>query len=291
MSSGQISLDRAVAGRRLGRSMLREVLPDLACRRLAIVNVVLWGAPNGREWVLIDAGIPGTAEIIRRAAYGRFGEVPPRAIVLTHGHFDHVGALRDLAWSWDVPIYAHREEMPFLEGRCSYPAPTRGARGLMAGLAPLYPRKTIDFGDRLEMLPDDGIVPPMPGWRWIATPGHTPGHVSLWREADRTLVAGDAVVTTRQERLWWVATQRPALEGPPTYFTPEATTAARSIARLAELAPQTLVSGHGPPLQGPIVAAALERLAERMLDFTRAEAVPGAEPTRTHERPIERPLH
>jgi hypothetical protein len=43
-------------------------------------------------------------------------------------------------------------------------------------------------------------------------------------------------------------------------------------------------------LQGPIVAAALERLAERMLDFTRAEAVPGAEPTRTHETPIERPL-
>ena len=39
----------------------------------------------------------------------------------------------------------------------------------------------------------------MPGWRWVHTPGHTAGHVSLFRDADRTLIAGDAFVTTKQE--------------------------------------------------------------------------------------------
>lgn len=250
----------SVAGTRDGE--LRLVLPDVAVRRLAIVNVAFWGMPGAAEWVLIDAGIPGTADFIRRAAYRRFGETPPAAIVLTHGHFDHVGALRELAWRWDVPVYAHRDEAPYLEGRQAYPPPQPGAgRGLMAMVSPLYPRGPVDVSGRLELLPDDGSIPPMPGWRWIATPGHSPGHVSLWREADRTLIAGDAVISTRQESAWAVITQRPELHGPPAYFTPDRDRACVSVADLAALAPQTLVTGHGPPLAGGEMRRALERLA------------------------------
>src|SRR5690349_6211290 len=60
----------------------------------------------------------------------------PSAIVLTHGHFDHTGALEDLTREWDVPVYAHQFEMPYVTGRSNYPAPdpTVGG-GLMALMA------------------------------------------------------------------------------------------------------------------------------------------------------------
>src|SRR3569833_47749 len=85
----------------------RQVTPDLASKRLAIVNVVFYGRPGApdRQWVLIDAGIPGTAGLITRAAAQRFGRGSrPAAILLTHGHFDHTGALHTVAERWDVPI-------------------------------------------------------------------------------------------------------------------------------------------------------------------------------------------
>ena len=71
-----------------------EVRPDLAFRRLGIVNVAFIGTAGSSNWVLVDAGVRGTATMIKNAAAERFGEnVPPRAIVLTHGHFDHIGAM------------------------------------------------------------------------------------------------------------------------------------------------------------------------------------------------------
>src|SRR4051812_39256740 len=102
-----------------------EVAPDLACQRLLLVNVAYVGRPGDSDWVLIDAGIAGSAGAIRRAADERFGPgARPTAIVLTHAHFDHVGALSTLLEDWgDVPIYAHELEQPYLDGSRSYPPP------------------------------------------------------------------------------------------------------------------------------------------------------------------------
>ena len=72
-----------------------EVMANLAYRRLAIVNVVFLGSkdPNAGGWVLIDAGIMGSANFIKEAVEQRFGaKSRPYAILMTHGHFDHVGA-------------------------------------------------------------------------------------------------------------------------------------------------------------------------------------------------------
>ena len=104
----QIPVDEeALFGFPVPEEAVRAIAPDLAYRRLAMVNVVFAGKPDG-PWVLIDAGLPGTAGMIRRSADTRFGAGrAPAAIVLTHGHIDHVGALRRLAEGWDVPIYAH----------------------------------------------------------------------------------------------------------------------------------------------------------------------------------------
>ena len=194
---------------------------DLARLRFLFVNVYLCG--TAASWVLIDGGLRGCAGTIMKVAADRFGtDMPPQAIVLTHGHFDHVGAFPKLFEHWDVPVYAHRLEMPHLTGRSDYPAPdpTVG-EGAMALMSFAYPNAASDFGARVKPLPDDGSVPHMPGWRWIHTPGHTAGHISLFRDDDRCLIAGDAFVTVKQESLYAVATQEREVHGPPAYFTPD----------------------------------------------------------------------
>jgi glyoxylase-like metal-dependent hydrolase (beta-lactamase superfamily II) len=243
----------------------REVADGVACVRTAIVNVYLCGPEHAgdRGWVLVDAGMPGSAARIRTAAAKRFGAAArPSAIVLTHGHFDHVGALEELADEWDVPVYVHPLELPYLTGRTAYPAPdpTVGG-GAMAVLSFLYPRGPIDIGTRARELPANGTVPGLPEWRWVHTPGHAPGHVSLFRERDRCLLAGDAVITVKQESALAVWTQRPELHGPPTYFTPDWGAAAASARVLAALDPEILASGHGLPLSGRHMRAALDTLA------------------------------
>ena len=238
---------------------------DLAYQRLGIVNVVYVGAEGARQWVLVDAGVHGTARLIRRAAAARYGkDSRPIAIVLTHGHFDHVGALEALVEEWDVPIYAHDLEVPYLTGAAKYPEPDPGVGGgLMARLSVLYPRGPFDFSRWLRTLPADGAVPGMPGWRWLHTPGHTQGHVAFWREADRTLIAGDAFITTAQESAYAVATQKPELHGPPMYFTEDWLSARASVRQLAALDPSTVITMHGRAMGGPAMREALHRLAAR----------------------------
>ncbi len=272
LSSDASALQPALDAARNDRT--HEVLPDIAYRRLGIVNVVFCGRPQAGDgqWVLIDAGLPGTKGLIQDAAAARFGTSSrPAAIIMTHGHFDHVGALEDLAREWDVPVYAHQLEFPYLDGRASYPPgdPSVGG-GLMAALARFYPRGPVDVGARLHALPDDGTLPGLPGWAWIHTHGHSVDHVSLWRELDRALIVGDAFVTTAQESAYAVAVQRAEMHGPPMYYTVEWDKAGESVARLADLEPEVVVTGHRLPMQGPEMRAALHRLAG---DFNRI-AVP-----------------
>ena len=110
-------------------------------------------------------------------------------------------------------------------------------------------------------MPADGSVPGAPGWRWIPTPGHSPGHVSLLRDSDRTVVAGDAFTTTKQESLVAALTQRAEIHGPPMYFTPDWDMARASVKHLAEYAPSAAITGHGPPLRGERLQEGLRNLS------------------------------
>ena len=95
------------------KSSLETITPDLAQFRFLFVNMFMYG--DSHSWVLIDAGLKGSSRDIIDAAEKRFGHgVAPKAFILTHGHFDHVGAFPELFEQWDVPIYAHPKEVPFL---------------------------------------------------------------------------------------------------------------------------------------------------------------------------------
>lgn len=237
-----------------------KVAADLTRLRFLFVNVFFSGRAD--EWVLIDAALEGSVSQIVETAEEVFGSgAKPKAIILTHAHFDHIGAFPELFETWDVPVYAHASEMPFITGTSDYPPPdpTVG-KGAMALLSFTYPNKGIDLGGRAQSLPGDGSIPHMPGWRWVHTPGHTPGHVSLFRDSDRVLIAGDAFVTTRQESLYAVLTQAEEVNGPPAYFTPDWAAARRSVETLAALEPQVAATGHGTPMRGDELRRGLERL-------------------------------
>ncbi|MDQ2712543.1 MAG: MBL fold metallo-hydrolase [Acidobacteriota bacterium] len=198
-------------------------------------------------WTLIDSGLPLSVSKIKNWAESKFGKgSKPRAIVLTHGHFDHVGTAKDLLEEWNVPAYAHPAELPYLNGQIKYPPPDPSAGGgLMAVMSPLFPRTSADIRTWVQPLPADGSVPTLPGWRWIHTPGHAPGHVSLFREQDIVLLPGDAFCTTNQSSFLAVANQTPELNGPPAYYTPDWEAARNSVQALAALRPRTIAPGHG----------------------------------------------
>ena len=265
---------------------LDDVASGLAGLRILFVNVFGVAVAEG-EWVLIDAGLYFSADKIRRWAESRFGQhTRPNSIVLTHGHFDHVGALKELADGWDVPIYAHPLEIPYVTGKEKYPPPdaTVGG-GLMAVMSPFYPRGPIDVSSRVRPLPEDGSVPTMPGWKAIHTPGHTRGHISLFREEGRALLVGDAFCTTKTESLLAsLATQKPELHGPPAYYTPDWPSARASVEYLATLQPLVLAPGHGITVAGAHVPDLLNKLAADFVRVAMPEKEKGARPTATQKK-------
>jgi glyoxylase-like metal-dependent hydrolase (beta-lactamase superfamily II) len=92
--------------------------------KILFVNAYFVDTPENGEnsWVLIDTGIPLSGGRIRAFAKKLYSaNAKPTAIILTHGDFDHAGAVHDLAESWNVPVYSRRLEMPYLTGKSDYP--------------------------------------------------------------------------------------------------------------------------------------------------------------------------
>jgi glyoxylase-like metal-dependent hydrolase (beta-lactamase superfamily II) len=233
---------------------MREIARDVAIVPGIIANAYLVG--NRESWVLVDTATPGNQRKIRRAAEARFGAgAKPRAILLTHGHFDHAGSAPPLADGWGVPVFAHRLELAYLRGQAHYPPLDTSKPGFFCKLARFFPSSTVDLGERVR---EFGIE--VAGWQTLETPGHTPGHVSFFRPADGVLLAGDALTTMDLDSFWGTIAKRPKVCRPPVPATSDWVKARDSVRLLAALRPSVIAAGHGTPMKD--AAGALQELAD-----------------------------
>ena len=241
------------------------VAPDVYRITTGLSNaylVVLSGSAGG--YVVVDAGDASYGKKIMQAARDLFEHVRPRAILLTHAHFDHAGGLPEILRAWpDVPVYAHALELPYLNGNRRYPPGDPTVGGAMAEMSRFMDTsRPTPLPTAVEVLPEDaGDLDIMPCWQLRPSSGHTPGHVSFWNESERILIAGDAVVTLHQNNPLVIASGRPVIFHPPPYATYNWNHARQSARSLAELEPVYLCTGHGKPIHGRQVAKDLARFA------------------------------
>ena len=239
-----------------------EIRRDVYYHTTGMVNVVMIGDPRNDEWVLMDTGMSNCAASILEIVSERFPRNNrPSAIILTHGHFDHVGGIQELIDEWKTPVYAHPAEFVYLTGQRTYPTHniTRGRKSITR-MSAMYRDERVNIGNVLLPLPSAGTLSCLPGWRWIHTPGHSPGHVSLFRESDRVLLAGDAFVTVRADSFYKAIFQKAEINGPPPFFTTDWAVAHDSVKKLAALKPDIAVTGHGPAMEGEELSVGLEEL-------------------------------
>jgi glyoxylase-like metal-dependent hydrolase (beta-lactamase superfamily II) len=205
---------------------LEQLAPDvfrIALKPRAGLNAYLLGR------VLVDAGTERSATRLLRALEGR--DVAAHAI--THAHADHAGGSRRVAEALGLPIWAGQADVPFLRAG-EVPPGARLVRLLLGSFPPVEPARGLHEGDEIGH-----------GFVALDVPGHTPGHVAFWREADRTLAVGDIIFNMHP------ATTRVGLHEPPHAMSADPAGNRGAVRRLAALEPALVLFGHGPPLADP----------------------------------------
>ncbi len=237
---------------------MREIAPGVAIVPTLIANAYL---VDSASWVLVDACAPGNERRIQRAAERRFGRGSrPRAILLTHGHFDHAGSAGLLADTWGIHVYVHSQELPYLTGGSLYPPFDLTSPGFFTRIARFFPTSTVNLGTRVSTLEPKQAMPGLPDWEMIETPGHTGGHVSFFRRSDAVLLAGDAVTTMNLDSFLGTVARRKRVCRPPVPATIDWKSARQSVEVLASLRPSLIAAGHGVPMRD--AADELSRLAD-----------------------------
>ena len=181
--------------------------------------------------VLIDSGTRLDQGRVLRDLRGR--DVSAHA--LTHAHFDHYGSSHAVCRELGVQLWCGADDAEAVEAGKMV---AKGGRMVPAAKAQRVERRLTE-GDEVA------------GFVVLDTPGHSPGHVSFWRESDRTLVCGDV--------LWGYNpfTMTGGPREPYGFVSPDAALNRASARRLAELEPALVCFGHGKPLRDPAKFAAV----------------------------------
>jgi hydroxyacylglutathione hydrolase len=187
--------------------------------------------------VVVDAGAKVNAKRLIRALHGH----AVGAHALTHAHPDHAGGSRRLVEALDVPVWVGERDRDAVQaGRP--PAPETWAQPAVArfgGFEAVGVARSLREGDDIGH-----------GFVVLDTPGHSDGHVSFWRERDRTLVVGDVLFNLS------LLTTVPGLREPPAILTRDSRLNRESARRVAALEPELALFGHGPPLRDPAALTA-----------------------------------
>ncbi|UOQ42610.1 MBL fold metallo-hydrolase [Halobacillus salinarum] len=165
---------------------------------IEIHPTLIW---DDHEAILVDTGVPGQLKQIR-AEMEKAG-VPFEklsTVVLTHQDLDHIGSLPEIleAAGKEVRVLAHELAKPYIEGKKHlikadpHQMEKEKWDSLSEGQKNMYfnpPRAPIT-----ETLTDAQVLPDCGGIEVIFTPGHAPGHISLYVQKSKTLIAGDALM-------------------------------------------------------------------------------------------------
>jgi hydroxyacylglutathione hydrolase len=210
---------------------MKELAPDVYLLKGLIpyaVNVYLVGD------VLVDAGGKPDKRLILKELKGR----TVSAHALTHAHPDHQGCSHAVCEALGIPFWVHADDVDAAENP-----------RLILERQPPKPLNKLMYkmfagpGHKVDRVLQEGDE--IAGFKVLHTPGHALGHISLWRESDRVLIAGDTLNTMHP----FLMTR--GLREPLEVFTPDVAENRRSIKREAELEPSLLLVGHGPPLRDP----------------------------------------
>jgi hydroxyacylglutathione hydrolase len=186
--------------------------------------------------VLLDAG----TRVDRKRVLKQLDGHAIRAHALTHAHPDHYGSSHAVCDRLGIPLWCGAGDAEAVErGKIV----TRGSRMIPGPSAHPVARR-LGEGDQVA------------GFTVLETPGHSPGHVSYWRESDRTLLCGDVMWGFNPFLL------RGPIQEPPAILSPDPARNRESARRIAALEPALVCFGHGPPLRDAAkLAAAVAKLS------------------------------
>jgi hydroxyacylglutathione hydrolase len=179
--------------------------------------------------VLIDAGTSSDRRRILSQLAGR----TVSAHALTHAHPDHFGSSHAVCEQLGIPLWCGEKDAAVAEGE--RPQPGKGRAAKLLSRLPLPHPHPVE-----RRLRDEDEVA---GFTVLDVPGHSPGHVAYWRESDRTLICGDVLFNLS------LPTLKPGLREPYDMLTADPPRNRDSARRLAELKPNLVLFGHGPPLR------------------------------------------
>ncbi|GIO07665.1 hydrolase [Brevibacillus reuszeri] len=209
--------------------------------KIAIHPTLLW---DEQMAVLVDTGMPGSWELLR-AAMIEAGVSPEKlkAVIITHQDIDHIGSLPEIVqvYSGQIEVYAHELDQPYIEGKLPLIKTNPERMAAMLASLPEEERKkmqaifeTPPMAKVDKILADGDVLPIFGGIRVIHTPGHTPGHISLYVQNSKTLIAGDAMVYMGG-----------MLRGPVPQTTLDMDTALQSLKKLQNTEIQSVICYHG----------------------------------------------